>query len=188
MLRSRPAPVFVGALALCSIAIAAIPVPNPSFSDLSGSFRLNARNLIDEDQAQTDAVDLADQVMGAEYGKFSKALKKAAKPMDRMDKAFGDDQTYNEQADFFVSLCALTTGVQLGHTANSALLDELLRDPIRFSKVVQKNNRVVQQINEDDARSKINKAKSRKKKLVVISKVAKYFEKLVKKYGRNNDT
>jgi len=179
--------IFAATFLMCSVALAKLDPPNPSLNGLSGSFRQNIAAFVGEDTGRQAALDKANATMGKDYKKLSKSLKKAAGAVGKLDKAFAGDTDYDAQADFFVTLMATTTGVQLANTANSAVLDELLKDPRRFAKVIQKNNKVAQTFNAAEPKSKINKAKTRAKKLKIIAKAAKYFEKLTKRYGRNND-
>ncbi len=177
---------FAATFLLSTAALAALAVPNPSMDALSGSFRNNISEFPESD-AQFAAVDLADARMGVEYKSLSKALKKAAGAVDKLDRAFADNPDYAGEADFFVSLMVITTGVQLGNSANAALVDDLTGgNAIRLAKIVQKNNKVAQTMNQEDSGSKISRAKNRKKQLIVVAKAAKYFEKIIKKYGRNN--
>ncbi len=173
---------------LCSVAFGKLEAPNPNFANLSGSFRANIGQLVGNDTGRQAALDSADNTMGKEYKKLSKALKKAAGAVSKLDKAYAGDTGYDSEADLFVSFMATVTGVQLGNTASAALIDELQRDPLRFSKIIQKNLKVAKTFDANDPKSKINRAKTRSKKLKVIAKAAKYFEKITKRYGKNNDS
>ncbi len=185
-MKLRQLATFAATFVISSAALAALAVPNPSLSDLTGSFRLNVRALADT-SAERSAVDGADKAMGAEYKSVSKGLKKAASAMTRLDKAFGKgDTAYDEQADFVVSLLQSVTGTQLGLTAAAAMVDDIGRSPLRFAKLIQKNSKELAKIDLTDARSKISRAKTRGKRLKLLAKAAKKFEKLIKKYGRNN--
>ena len=176
---------FAITFVLSSAALAALTPANPSLADLTGSFRLNARNLADT-EAETNAVDAADATMGAEYKKYSKALAKASAAMKKLDQAFGDDADYNEQADTAVSFLNLTLGTQLGLLANFALVDDVPRSPLRYAKLIQKNTKVLEQVDLSNATSKISRAKDRAKQIKLMASAAKKFESTIKRYGKNN--
>jgi len=180
---------FLAAFVAGSVAFAALTPPNPPMADLSGDFRVRLGGYADSGGAEAQAaVDTAADLLTREYGALSKALKGAGKAVARTDRVFSGDPDYEHDADAFVMQMASTVEAEGGVIAGVAIIDDVVGDPFRIARVAQRNAKVGGTLDTADPRSKISRAKSRRKRLVVASKAMRYYEKIIKRYGRNNQT